>query len=79
LKESDLIDFTPELRQQAVAALKASNLRYGDLFMPGSLANAPDGTRGTVMFFGGTNWWGGRADPGDRLWTALGLKTPSVG
>jgi quinoprotein glucose dehydrogenase len=62
LKESDLIDFTPELRQEAVAALKASNLRYGDIFMPGSLANAPDGTRGTVMFFGGTNWWGGRAD-----------------
>jgi quinoprotein glucose dehydrogenase len=63
LKESDLIDFTPALRQEAVAALKASNLRYGDIFMPGSLANAPDGTRGTVMFFGGTNWWGGRADP----------------
>jgi quinoprotein glucose dehydrogenase len=62
LKESDLIDFTPELRQQAIAALKASNLRYGDLFLPGSLANAPDGTRGTVMFFGGANWWGGRAD-----------------
>jgi quinoprotein glucose dehydrogenase len=63
LKESDLIDFTPALHQEAVAALKASNLRYGDIFMPGSLANAADGTRGTVMFFGGTNWWGGRADP----------------
>jgi quinoprotein glucose dehydrogenase len=63
LKESDLIDFTPALHQEAVAALKASNLRYGDIFMPGSLANAVDGTRGTVMFFGGTNWWGGRADP----------------
>jgi quinoprotein glucose dehydrogenase len=63
LKESDLIDFTPALHQQAVAALKDSHLRYGDIFMPGSLANAPDGTRGTVMFFGGSNWWGGRADP----------------
>jgi len=63
LKESDLIDFTPALRQEAIAALKASNLRYGDIFMPGSLANAADGTRGTVMFFGGSNWWGGRADP----------------
>jgi quinoprotein glucose dehydrogenase len=62
LKENDLIDFTPALHQEAVAALKASNLRYGDIFMPGSLANAPDGTRGTVMFFGGSNWWGGRAD-----------------
>ena len=63
LKESDLIDFTPALKLEALAALKASNLRYGDMFMPGSLANAADGTRGTVMFFGGTNWWGGRADP----------------
>src|SRR5262249_56166428 len=63
LKESDLVDFTPALREQAIAALKASNLRHGDIFMPGSLANAPDGTRGTVMFFGGSNWWGGRADP----------------
>ena len=67
LKESDLIDFTPALRQEAIAALKASNLRYGDIFMPGSLANAPDGTRGTVMFFGGTNWWGGTGRSGDRL------------
>ena len=62
LKESDLIDFTPALRQEAIAALKASNLRYGDIFMPGSLSNAPDGTRGTVMMLGGANWWGGRAD-----------------
>ncbi|HEX4998126.1 MAG TPA: pyrroloquinoline quinone-dependent dehydrogenase [Terriglobia bacterium] len=63
LKESDLIDFTPALRQEAIAALKASNLRYGEIFMPGSLANAPDGTRGTVLMLGGANWWGGRADP----------------
>jgi quinoprotein glucose dehydrogenase len=63
LKDSELIDFTPALHQQAVDALKASGLRYGEMFMPGSLANAPDGTKGTVMFFGGSNWWGGRADP----------------
>jgi quinoprotein glucose dehydrogenase len=63
LKESDLTDFTPALHQEAIDALKASHLRYGDIFMPGSLSNAPDGTRGTVMFFGGSNWWGGRADP----------------
>jgi quinoprotein glucose dehydrogenase len=63
LRESDLIDFTPALRQEAIAALKASNLRYGDIYLPGSLANAPDGTRGTIMMLGGANWWGGRADP----------------
>jgi quinoprotein glucose dehydrogenase len=66
LKESDLIDFTPELRKEAIAALKSSGLRYGELYMPGSLGMAPDGTRGTVMLpgaGGGANWWGGRADP----------------
>jgi quinoprotein glucose dehydrogenase len=63
LTENDLIDFTPALRQEAIAALKASGLRYGSPFMPPSLGNAPDGSRGTVTMLGGANWWGGRADP----------------
>jgi quinoprotein glucose dehydrogenase len=63
LHENDLIDFTPALRQEAITALKESKLRYGDMFLPGSLGNAPDGTRGTIMMLGGANWWGGRADP----------------
>jgi quinoprotein glucose dehydrogenase len=66
LKESDLIDFTPELRRQAVEALKNSKLRYGPVYSPGSLGNAPDGTRGTIQLpgaGGGANWWGGSADP----------------
>jgi len=66
LKESDLIDFTPELRRQAVEALKNSGLRYGVIFTPGSLANASDGTKGTVAvpgLGGGANWWGASADP----------------
>jgi quinoprotein glucose dehydrogenase len=66
LKESDLIDFTPALRQEAIAALKASRLRYGVIYTPGSLANASDGTRGTIAvpgLGGGSNWWGGSADP----------------
>jgi quinoprotein glucose dehydrogenase len=65
LKESDLIDFTPELRQQAIEALKNSKLRYGVIYTPGSLANAADGTRGTIQLpgaGGGANWWGGSAD-----------------
>jgi quinoprotein glucose dehydrogenase len=66
LKESDLIDFTPALRQQALTLLKESKLRYGVIFTPASLANAPDGTRGTVQIpsaGGGANWWGASADP----------------
>jgi quinoprotein glucose dehydrogenase len=66
VKESDLIDFTPELRRQAVEALKASGLRYGVIYTPGSLANAADGTKGTIAMpglGGGANWWGASADP----------------
>jgi quinoprotein glucose dehydrogenase len=65
LKESDLIDFTPDLRRQALEALKSSGLRYGVIYTPGSLAMAPDGTRGTIQLpgaGGGANWWGGSAD-----------------
>jgi quinoprotein glucose dehydrogenase len=66
VRESDLIDFTPELRKQAIEALKNSGLRYGVIYTPGSLANAADGTRGTIAMpglGGGANWWGASADP----------------
>jgi quinoprotein glucose dehydrogenase len=77
LKESDLIDFTPELHRQAVQALKDSKLRYGVIYTPGSLANAPDGTRGTVALpglGGGANWWGGVADA-ERGWVYMSSAT----
>jgi quinoprotein glucose dehydrogenase len=66
LTENDLIDFTPELHRMAVDALKNSHLRYGAMYTPGSLSDAADGTKGTVIFpgaGGGANWWGGVADP----------------
>ena len=79
LKESDLIDFTPALRKEAIAALKASKLRYGPIFMPGSLANAPDGTSGTVLLVhGGANWWGGSADPETGFVYMSSATNPSV-
>lgn len=81
LKESDLIDFTPELRRQAVEALKNSGLRYGEIYMPGSLGMAPDGTRGTVMLpgaGGGANWWGARADPETGFVYVSSLTSPYV-
>jgi len=77
LKESDLIDFTPALHQQALDALKASGLRYGPIYTPGSLANAPDGTRGTIALpglGGGSNWWGGSSDP-ERGWVYVSSAT----
>jgi quinoprotein glucose dehydrogenase len=61
----DLIDFTPELRAEAVEGVKI--FRMGtELYTPPSLGNAPDGTRGTLMFpsaIGGANWEGGSVDP----------------
>ena len=64
VSESDLIDFTPALRAKAVAAIKP--FRIGPLYTPPSLANADDGTRGTISLpsaTGGTNWEGGAYDP----------------
>src|SRR5690606_32676586 len=62
--EDVLIDFTPELRAEAVAALQ--DYRWGEMFAPPSLVNAgdgtPNGTRGTLMLphpTGGANWEGG--------------------
>lgn len=62
--EDVLIDFTPELREEALALV--ADYRMGAMFAPPSLANAPDGTRGTLMLphpTGGANWEGGAYDP----------------
>jgi len=61
----NLIDFTPELHDEAMKALAAYRPGQGP-FAPPSLANAPDGTRGTLLFpgnLGGANWEGGAFDP----------------
>jgi glucose dehydrogenase len=62
--EADLVDFTPEIKAAALAAVK--DLRMGPMFTTSSLIDAPDGTRGALVlphFGGGTNWEGGAADP----------------
>ncbi len=58
----DLLDFTPELRAEAIEI--AQTYRLGPLFMPPSLIN-PMGTMGTLMLpgaSGGANWQGGTFD-----------------
>ena len=60
----DLIDFTPELKEKAIEV--ASNYRLGSIYTPGSLAEADDGTFGTLQMprgNGGSNWPGGAIDP----------------
>jgi quinoprotein glucose dehydrogenase len=67
ISENDLIDFTPELRAQAVALTK--NYKMGPLFTPASLWSA-DGTWGTLTApnaTGGANWPGGAYDPDSHI------------
>ena len=62
LSEDDLIDFTPEVRSEAVAILQQH--RFGPMFTPPSL---PTDTRlGTINvpgYIGGANWTGAGVDP----------------
>ena len=64
LTENDLINYTPELFAKAKQAVKP--YRMSQLFSPPSLADAPDGTHGTLHLpnaTGGANWQGGAYDP----------------
>ncbi len=61
--EHDLIDFTPELREQAAEI--ARRYRLGPLYSPPSLVDAEDGTKGTIQIpgtGGGALWEGGAVD-----------------
>jgi quinoprotein glucose dehydrogenase len=63
VKIDDLIDFTPELRAEAVKLV--SNWKIGPLYTPPALSTA-DGPLGTLVapgINGGTNWPGGCYDP----------------
>jgi quinoprotein glucose dehydrogenase len=65
ITENDLIDYTPELKQQGLEI--ARQYRLGPLFLPPSLWAAPDGTKGAFNVpgaNGGANIPGGAAvDP----------------
>ena len=71
----DLIDFTPELRAEAVAML--ADYVWGPFFTPPSLIDdRPGGTRGTLVvpgLVGGTDWNGAGVDPDTGI-----LYVPSV-
>ena len=59
----DLIDFTPELRAEAVKI--ASRYKMGPVFTPPTVSRieGPLGTLATAINSGGTNWPGGSYDP----------------
>ena len=65
LSIDDLIDFTPELRAEAIEAVKEFRLSPS-VYSPPSLADAADGTKGTLALpdaIGGANWEGSAVDP----------------
>ncbi len=77
--EDDLIDFTPEIRARALEI--ARSYRMGPIFTPPSLAEAPDGTRGTLSLpgsLGGANWEGGALDAETGLLYVGSHTSPSV-
>jgi quinoprotein glucose dehydrogenase len=66
--ENDLVDFTPEIKAEAIRI--ARQFRLGGLYTPSSLPNAADGTKGTLTApsaVGGVNWPGGAVDPVDDV------------
>jgi quinoprotein glucose dehydrogenase len=70
----DFIDYTPEIRDEVRRV--TADYRLGAFFQPPSLAEAADGTHGTLSLpfvTGGTNWEGGAYDPETGM-----LYAPSV-
>ena len=63
MSENDLIDFTPQLKQMALDAIKG--YRLGPMYTPPSVVDAAKGTKGTLTFpgSGGVDWEGGALDP----------------
>src|SRR3984885_4019764 len=83
----DLIDFTPQLRAEALKI--TSRYKLGPLFTPPVVAK-PDGPLGTLVmgpFGGGSNWPGGSYDPethilyvySQRTLDSMGLVQPKPG
>ena len=66
--ENDLVDFTPEIKAEALRV--ARQYRLGGLYTPSSPPNAAEGTLGTLTApsaVGGVNWPGGAVDPVDDV------------
>ena len=74
----DLIDFTPELRAEAVKTL--DQYRYGPLFMPPSVrdAGAKIGTLILPHHTGGANWPGAALDPETGIMYVSSVTNPDI-
>ena len=77
--EDDLIDFTPELRAEALELVK--RYRMGPLYQPPSIADADDGAAGTLMLpgaIGGAAWESGAFDPETGMLYVSSSTSPSL-
>jgi len=72
----DLVDFTPQLRQQAMDLVKRYKF-VSTPFMPGSLADI-NGNLGSIVSGTATNWPGGGYDPETHTVFAPAGNTPGV-
>ena len=74
----DLIDFTPELRAEAVTLI--SRYKIGPLFTPPPVSTF-EGPRGLIMVpssTGGANWPGGSLDPETNILYIYSFRQPSI-
>jgi len=80
ITEDDLIDFTPELRQQARDLVKPYVL--GPLYTPPSIrSDEAEGKKGTLTIpgaWGAGNWHTGAFDPETAMYYAVSLTLPGV-
>jgi glucose dehydrogenase len=78
VSEDVLIDWTPELRAEAVGILE--QFRIGPLFTPPSLP-VEGGTQGTLILpgiMGGANWPGAALDPETNVLYVPSVTNPTV-
>ena len=79
ITEDDLIDFTPELRAEALEIFR--QYRSGPIFTPPSVRDeSPGGTLGTLQlpsYVGGSNWNGAAYDPETQMLYVPSITAPS--
>ena len=76
---SDVVDFTPQLREEALKII--SQYRYGSLFTPPSIGDSrPGGTRGTIQRLGtvATTWNGAGVDPETGILYVPSVQNPAI-